>query len=320
MLYLQVVLGLVLLVAGGDTLVRGSVGIARHFGMSPLLIGLVLVGFGTSMPELMTSILAALNDAPGIAVGNVVGSNIANILLILGISAVIAPLATDPAAMRRDGAVVTLAAIAVVALALLGEAGRISGSMLLAGLAVYLVVTYRMETGQTTPSAEFHRAEAEASTAQPFTEKLPFLIFLTIAGLAMTLGGAHYLVAGATGLARQAGISEAVIGLTIVAVGTSLPELVTSVVAAFKRQSDIALGNVIGSNIYNILGILGATALIKPIAIPAEIMDRDIWVMLAATLALVFFAFTGWKITRREGAAMLFGYALYMGYLATIAH
>ncbi|MTH96569.1 calcium/sodium antiporter [Roseibium sp. RKSG952] len=315
MLYLQIVAGLVLLVAGGDLFIRGAVGVARHFGLSALLIGLVLVGFGTSTPELVTSLIAAMNGAPAIAIGNIAGSNIANILLILGLAAVIAPLATDPAAMRRDGVVVMASTLAFVVLAVIGEAGRIAGALLLLGLAAYILTTYRTEANKDTPSAEFHRAEADAATAQPFTSRLPFLILLLVAGLAMTIGGAHYLVNGAVGIARTMGISESVIGVTIVAVGTSLPELVTSVVAALKRQSDIALGNVIGSHIYNILGILGVTALVHPVAIPEDIAQRDVWVMLVATVVLLVFAVSGWRITRREGAIMLSGYAAFTLYL-----
>lgn len=319
MLYFELAAGFLLLVIGGDTLVRGSVGLARRFGLSPLLIGLVLVGFGTSTPELLTSLLAALNGAPGIAVGNVAGSNIANSLLILGLAAVIAPLVTDPAAMRRDGLVVLATALAFVGLAMVGEISRLTGAILLAGLASYIVFTYRTEKGKHTPSAEMHRAEADASTAQPWLDTLPALLVMVVAGLAMTLLGAHWLVSGATTLARSFGISEAIIGVTIVAVGTSLPELVTSVVASLKRQSDIALGNILGSNIFNIAGILGVTALVHPIAIPVEIATRDIWVMLAATIMLLVFAMSGWRICRREGALMLTSYIAYAGYLAWVA-
>jgi len=310
-----IALGLAGLVIGGDNLVRGSVGVARHFGLSPLLIGLVLVGFGTSAPELMTSVLAALNGSPGIAVGNVTGSNTANILLILGVSALLAPLVTDPAAMRRDGLVMLGAAIAFAVLALLGSISRVEGVLLVGALIAYLVVAYVTEAGKSTPSGDLHRAEADAPTAQPFFQSLPVLIGFTLGGLVLTMAGANWLVTGASSLARDAGVSEAIIGLTVVAVGTSLPELVTAIVAAVKKQSDIALGNVLGSNIYNILGILGTTAIISPLQIPAEIAGRDVWIMLAATLVLLLFAVTGWKITRREGAVLLGGYGIYLAYL-----
>ncbi len=311
----EIALGLVLLVAGGDVLVRGSVGLAKRFGISELLIGLVLVGFGTSTPELMTSVLAALNGSAGLAVGNVAGSNIANILLILGLTAVISPLLVDPKALLRDGPANALTALAFTGLALSGLIGREAGLVLILALAVYLVVTYRMEKGTHTPSAELHRGEVQL--VAPKTGQLNLLLNLAMAfgGLVMILGGAHFLVSGATSLAQAAGISDAVIGVTIVAVGTSLPELVTSVIAALKRQTDIALGNILGSNLFNILGILGITAVITPLQVPQEIMSFDIWVLLGATVILLVFAMTGGRICRREGAIMLLAYAGYTGYV-----
>ncbi|GAB4532069.1 MAG: calcium/sodium antiporter [Roseibium sp.] len=311
MTFLEIALGLVLLVAGGDFLVRGSVGLAKRLGMSELLIGLVLVGFGTSTPELMTSILAALNGSAGIAVGNVAGSNIANILLIIGLAAVIFPLKVEPAALLRDGPANMLAALAFAGLALSGLIGPLAGLALMLGLAAYLVVTYSMEKGRHTPSAELHRGEADLVTPRPKGSKLALNLAATLGGLVMILGGAHFLVSGAVSLATAAGVSDTVIGLTVVAVGTSLPELVTSVIAALKRQTNIALGNILGSNLFNILGILGVTALITPLPIPAEIMQVDIWVMLSATAILLVFAMTGRRICRREGAMMLLAYAGY---------
>lgn len=313
MTYIEIVLGLVLLVAGGDLLVRGAVGLAQRFGLSELLIGLVLVGFGTSTPELMTSALAALNGAPGIAIGNVAGSNIANILLILGLTALIYPLRVDPAALLRDGPANALAALAFAGLALSGFIGREAGLALLVALTAYLVVTYRMEKGQTSPAAELHRGEAELVMPEPRPGNLPLNLLFALGGLVMILSGAHFLVAGATTFARAAGISDAVIGVTIVAVGTSLPELVTSVIAALKRQTDIALGNILGSNLFNILGILGLTAVISPLTVPREIMQLDIWVLLGATAALLVFAMSGWRLSRREGALMLLAYVGYTG-------
>lgn len=313
MTVLEILLGLVLLVAGGDLLVRGSVGLAQRFGISELLIGLVLVGFGTSTPELMTSILAALNGSPGIAVGNVAGSNIANILLILGLTALICPLRVDPAALMRDGPANALAALAFTGLALTGLIGREAGLALVLALVTYLVITYRMEKGQKTPAAELHRGGTELVIPQPKPSHLPLNLLMAFGGLVMILGGAHFLVAGASTIARAAGVSDAVIGVTIVAVGTSLPELVTSVMAALKRQTDIALGNILGSNLFNILGILGLTAVISPLQVPQEIMRLDIWVLLGATAALLVFAMSGWRLSRREGALMLLAYVGYTG-------
>ncbi|SHM13220.1 calcium/sodium antiporter [Roseibium suaedae] len=315
MLMVELAAGLVLLVLGGDFLVRGSVGLAERLNVSPLLIGIVLVGFGTSSPELMTSLLAALQDAPGIAVGNVVGSNTANILLILGIAAILCPLSAEPKALMRDGFVMSAAALAALALSIHGSIPRPAGLALVAALAAYLVFTYRAENGKNTPSAEMHRAEGQAVTALPWTKSVPVLCLLALSGLAMTLLGAKWLVGSSVALASSMGISETVIGLTIVAVGTSLPELVTSVVAALRKQTDIAFGNILGSNIYNILGILGVTSLVKPIAIPPEILSFDIWVMLGATALLMVFAKTGHRICRLEGWALLGLYGLYIGKL-----
>ena len=317
---LFVILGLCGLVAGGEALVRGAVALAFRAGLSPMVIGLTLVGFGTSTPELVTSLQAALAAAPGIALGNVVGSNIANILLILGLAALISPVAVTRRALHRDGAVLMLATLAGLAVVLSGRAGPGAGLALLAGLAVYLWLTLRAERGGG-PAAEIHAAEAALlapeTAAAPGGAAAPAwrAALMLAGGLALTLGAARLLVLGAVGLAEAAGLSEAVIGVSIVAIGTSMPELVTSVVAARRGQGAVALGNVIGSNIFNILGILGATALIAPLAVPAGIARFDIWVMLAASLILWPVARSGWRIARVEGAALLAGYALYLGVL-----
>ncbi|MDN3719855.1 calcium/sodium antiporter [Roseibium salinum] len=263
--------------------------------------------------------MAALDGSPGIAVGNVAGSNIANILLILGLSALIFPIRVQPAALYRDGPANALAALAFTGLALTGMIGRVEGIVLLAGLAGYLVLTYRMESGRNTPSAEMHRSEAHSVTAQPAAAGLPVNIAMALGGLVMILGGAHFLVTGAVSLAQAMGVSDAVIGVTIVAVGTSLPELVTSVIAAVRRQADIALGNILGSNLFNILGILGITAAIAPLQVPPEIAGFDIWVLLAATAALIVFCMSGWRISRREGVLMLVGYVAYTATVTAMA-
>ncbi|GAA0773166.1 calcium/sodium antiporter [Roseibium denhamense] len=315
MTYLEILFGLVLLVAGGDLLVRGSVALAKRFGLSELLIGLVLVGFGTSTPELMTSIFAASNGSAGIAVGNVVGSNIANILLILGLTALVFPIRVEPAALMRDGPANGLAVVALIGLALYGTVGFSAGLALLAALSAYLILTYRMEKGTNSPSAELHQSETELMPPIPAKRNFGLVtdFALALVGLVMILAGAHFLVSGAVSLAQAAGVSDAVIGVTIVAVGTSLPELVTSVIAALKRQTDIALGNILGSNLFNILGILGLTAVVTPLTIPPEIVRFDIWVLLAATAGLLWFAMSGWRISRREGAVMLAAYVAYTG-------
>ncbi len=309
---LLIVAGFGLLLLGGEMLVGAAVGLARRLDVPPMVIGLTLVGFGTSAPELVTSLQAALAGSPGIALGNVVGSNIANILLILGIAALLRPIAVQAKTFRRDGSALVAATAACIALALAGVIGRGAGIFLLAGLAGYLVVTLRI--GRSGPAADVYAAEAEFAPAGRRPAWQQVLVFT--AGLAATILGARFLVLGATELARDLGVSEAVIGLTVVAIGTSLPELVTSIAAARKGESEVAFGNVIGSNIFNVLGILGTTALVTPLAVPQRLVAVDLWVMAGATLALVAVAVTGWRIGRREGAAFLVLYAVYLGVLA----
>jgi cation:H+ antiporter len=307
--------GLILLLAGGESLVRGSVAVARSLKVSPLLIGLTLVGFGTSTPELVTSLEAALAGSPGIAIGNVVGSNIANILLILGIAALLRPFACHPGAFRRDGAVLIGSALLGTGVMLFGAMTRPAGLILVVLLVAYVVWTYLTERGHPeSESAALHAGEA--GLAEPVPARLGLSLALAAGGIAMTILGARLLVNGTITLAREAGISETLLGLTLVAVGTSLPELVTSVIAALRRQGEIAFGNIVGSNIYNILGILGVTALVHPIAVPPEVLRLDVWVMIAATFLLAAFTVTGWRISRLEGGVFLAGYVGYIAFLA----
>jgi len=308
-----IVAGLVLLAGGGELLVRGAVGVARTFRISPLLVGLVLVGFGTSTPELLTSLIAAFQGAPGIAVGNVVGSNTANILLILGATAVIYPLAIQPGALRRDGLVLIGSTVACMAAVLIGRLNLWVGSALLALLAVYLVWAYLNERAHPDAQAETH--EHMAADAPPGPRSMLVALAVAVIGIGLTVLGARLLVSGAIDLARGFGISETVIGLTVVAIGTSLPELVACVIAALRRHADVALGNVIGSNIFNVLGVLGVTAVVRPITVPAELARFDIWVLAAATALLMVFLRTGWTLSRWEGGVFLVGYLAYIGFL-----
>lgn len=319
MLALTLLLGLVLLVLGGDVFVRGAVATAERLGVPTLVIGLTLVGFGTSLPELATSVDAALRDAPGIAVGNVVGSNIANILLILGAAAVMRPVVVGKAAFRRDGTVVFLSTVAAIAAMAWGEIDRAVGGVFVAAVLGYVAWCYLSEAGEPKPAPAGADVPPKADIPAPAESRptsLPVALGSAVVGLALVLFGARLLVDGAITLATLLGISETVVGLTVVAVGTSLPELATTVAAALKRETDVAFGNVLGSNIFNVLFILGATGLVTPIAIPPEIMRVDVWVMLAATLILLLVALTGTRITRWEGTLMLAGYGGYMGYLA----
>lgn len=312
--------GLVLLVLGGELLVRGAVQIAARLGISPLLVGLTVVAFGTSMPELVTSVQASLANAPGIALGNIVGSNIANVLLILGLAALLCPIAVESRALARDGGLGLVVALALLAVGLFWTLDRVVGVALLVSLVAYIIFAYRQErvADGADHGAAYEKAEAFATAQPPGLPLsrplggLPGAILLLVAGLGTIVAGGALLVDTAVTLARAWSVSEEVIGLTIIAVGTSLPELVTSVVAAVRRQADVALGNVLGSNIYNILGIAGATALIAPTEVPSAIANFDAWVMVAAALLLLVVARTGWRVGRREGGVLLACYAAYV--------
>lgn len=291
------------LLLGGNWLVNGAVGLATRWGVSPLVIGLTLVGFGTSMPELVTSVQAALAGSPGIAMGNVIGSNIANILLILGLTCALSPMAVAKGTLRRDGLVMLGATMAALALVLWGSINRPMGLLLVSGLALYLISALR---------------RGEDATDMPQTQPVPPLWQAAagvLIGLVVTILAARALVTGAVAVAASWGVSEALIGVTIVAVGTSLPELVTSLIAARKGQADMAFGNIIGSNIFNVLGILGVTAIVRPMAVPDQFIALDIWVMAAAALAVLIMGTTGRRISRGEGAALLTGYAAYTSLL-----
>ena len=311
-MWLALIAGLVLLVLGGEFLVRGAVRVAERLGVSPLVIGLTLVGFGTSTPELVTSVQAALSGVPGIAYGNVVGSNIANLLLILGAAALITPIAVGSAALRRDGGVMVAVTLAFAALGALVPLGVAVGAGFVVALALYIYMAFRQESRGAVREKADALSEADPALAAHGGPALPVSLAIALGGLALVVGGGYLLVDGATALARAFGISETVIGLTVVAIGTSLPELVTSVMAALRKQADMAFGNIIGSNIYNILGIAGTTALVSPGPVPAEILGFDNYVMIAAALAVVGLAWTGFRISRREGALLLAGYVLYL--------
>jgi cation:H+ antiporter len=299
--YLYIILGLLGLFFGGEALVRGSVGIARRMSISPLLIGLTVVGFGTSTPELLVSVDAALRGVPDIALGNVIGSNIANILLIVGLSAIVWPIKVLGDTLRRDTAVMMAAGLALVPLFAMGEIGRISGVLLVAGLATYLFLAYRQAGAATTDESD-----------QPAPSSYAVSGLWVVGGLIALMVGARFLVDGAVSIARGYGISEAFIGLTIVAVGTSLPELATSLIAALRRQSEIAIGNIVGSNIFNVLGILGLTAVITPVPVAPRFLGFDLPILIAVSLVLTLLLLTRPVIGRGLGIVMLLAYAAYV--------
>ncbi|WP_339806481.1 calcium/sodium antiporter [uncultured Marinobacter sp.] len=308
---LFILIGVGLLTTGGEALIRGSLAAAKRLGVSPLLSGLVIVGFGTSSPELVVSIDAALNSRPDIAVGNVVGSNIGNILLILGLCALISPMAVKPLALRRDA--VTVVGASVLFLILVGGSalGRPDAAIFLLALAAYLGWAYWTERSGNAPSAELYQAESTELSALPKTAL--WIITAIVLGLVLLIAGSQILLKGAVGIAELYGVSEAVIGLTLVAVGTSLPELSISVIAALRRHADVAIGNILGSNIFNLLGILGISALLQPLPVHARILQFDQWVMLATAILLLIFLYTGRRLSRIEGGILLFGYCLYVG-------
>jgi len=295
--------GLVLLTIGAEYLVRGAISLANRLGMPPLLIGLTVVGFGTSMPELLVSLQAALGGAPAIAVGNVVGSNTANILLILGVAAAISPIAARIPNLNRDLVMMLVAAVVMLGLGFWGVVDFWLGLTSFAVLAAYL--SWVTHTDRRRMSEE----EAELVVKIAGWKEAVFIV----GGLGALFFGADLLIDAATAIARSFGISEAVIGLTIVAVGTSLPELATSVVAAFRRHAEVALGNVVGSNIFNILGILGITAMVVPVPVEDSIASFDIPFMLAVSVALIALILISGRIGRGAGAVML---VVYTGYVA----
>ena len=297
-----VALGLIGLLVCGDFLVRGAVCVAQRAGLSPFVIGLTLVGFGTSMPELMTSLIAAYDGAPGIALGNVVGSNIANILLILGVTAAMAAI-PGRVLLERDALVMLGVTGICTALIVFGQIGRIAGLLCIATLVIYLIVTLRS-------------ADPDQQSDVP-TDGTSVWAGLGIffVGLLGVMAGAKFLVMGASEIARAFAVSEAVIGLTVVAVGTSLPELVASVMAARKGHGALAIGNVIGSNIFNVLCILGITATVFPLSVPADMQGVTLAVFVVAALAPVGIAKIYGQIPRWAGFAFV---ATYLGYVITI--
>ena len=308
---LLVALGAALLATGGEALIRGSLASARRLGVSPLLIGLVVVGFGTSMPELVVSVEAAVSSRPDIAIGNVVGSNIANVLLILGVCAVISPLAVGPLALRRDAVTVVAASVLFVVLVGGQALGRGDAAILLAALAAYVTWAYLTERSAAhAPPAVLRRAEADEVVVVPASTA--WIVAMIALGLAALIGGSRVLLIGAVGLATDLGVPEAVIGLTLVAVGTSLPELSISVIAAIRRHADVAVGNILGSNVFNLLGILGVSAVLQPLPVAVRVVQFDQWVMLGAALVLTAFLLTGRRLSRWEGGLLLAGYAVYL--------
>ncbi len=308
---LMILGGLVLLFFGGEGLIKGAVSLARNFGLSKLLVSAVVVGFGTSMPEMTVSVGAALKGASDIAIGNVVGSNIANILLIVGVAAILYPIFIAGTAVKRDTFVMLGASLALCGLAMTGMIGFFAGFLMFAALIGYIAWSYTQDKKS---GAETVAHIEEDIEGEPQLSPGKAWVF-ALAGLGLLVAGAYILVEGAVAIARDFGLSEAVIGLTIVAVGTSLPELATAVVAAYRKHSDVIIGNILGSNIFNILSILGITAMLSPIPVPAQIASYDVWIMLGVAIALSIYLLHGLTIGRFSGIAMLLAYCAYTAWL-----
>lgn len=316
MMVLQVIGGFVFLLAGAEFLVRGSVALAKRWGISPLVIGMTVVAMGTSAPELVVSVGAAMSGAPEMALGNVVGSNIANVLLILGAAGLVKPIRTEPQGLFPDAASLVGGTLIFTWLCMIGPVGQGAGVVLLVLFVGFVGNSYWQEkraiaSGRIAADAEVHVREVEEITGLPGSLWLMVLsIAVGVAGLGW---GSDLLVTGGTAIAKSLGVSDAVIGLTLIALGTSLPELAASVMAALRGHTDVAMGNVVGSNLFNILGVAGATAMVAPLPVPLQMARFDLWVMLAATFLVVPFLANGRRLERPLAGVFLFGYIVYIG-------
>lgn len=312
--------GLALLYGGAEALVAGAVRLARAVGLGPLVIGLTVVAFGTSAPELVVSVLAAVAGTPDLAVGNVVGSNIANIALILALAAVFSPLRVESRVVAREIPLVIVVSAAFLLMMLDGRVGRVDGALLLTGFVGYLGAVLWAARRTRAPDAAGDRP---GPVPHPLPGALPngpggrpwAAVLLILVGLGTLLAGAHLLIESSVWFARRVGISDLVIGLTLVAVGTSLPELATSAIAAIRGQADLAVGNVVGSNLFNLLAILGSAALVRPLPAAPELLTFQGPVMLGAAALLLPLAWTRFELQRWEGALLLVGYAGFLGAL-----
>lgn len=314
------IIGFVLLYFGAEWLVKGSSSFARSLGITPIVIGLTVVAFGTSAPELVVSLVSSIKGKSMIAVGNVVGSNICNIALVLGLSAVFQPIKSNPSVIKRDIPIMLGISVYLLFLSLDSKLGRMEGATLFTGIILYTVINYYFaKKGSTEPGVETG-FEIESDLEEiGYTASRPKQILLILVGIAGVVGGAQIVVNNAVIIMTILGVSEKFIGLTIVAFGTSLPELATSVVAALRKEMDISIGNLVGSNVFNIMSVLGAASLVRPITIPGGFFESGLWIDYTVML---FTSFLPWlmmrkdlTVKRRDGAILLFCYIGYLAYL-----
>ena len=313
--------GLGALVLGAELLVRGASKLALSFGISPLVVGLTIVAFGTSSPELAVSLGAAAGGQTDLAVGNVVGSNIFNVLFILGLSALITPLVVDVQLIRQEVPIMIAASAAFLLMSLDGRLGPVDGLLLVGSLAAYTVFLIRQSRLQTQAAKDEYAQAFKAPAPAGWDSRLPVQLALVVAGLVLLVVGSDWLVTAAVAFARALGVSDLVIGLTIIAAGTSMPEVATSVMAALKGERDIAVGNVVGSSTFNLLGCAGITSVaagamgLGGLPVPAAALNFDLWVMLAVAVACLPVFLTGREIARWEGGLFLLYYVAYVLYL-----
>lgn len=312
MVYALLIVGLVMLIIGGEGLVRGSVTLAERLGLSKAFVGIAVIGFGTSMPEMVVSVEAAWIDRPGIAVGNVIGSNIANILLILGVSALIRPQVTTSKILWRDGLFLAFSTISIVAALQLLTLSRLEASVMLALFVAFLFHCYRTEK-DIGPDKPEHLPELRSSRRRQIMVAIGF----SVAGMIALATGAGLFVGSAAKIASAWGVPPSIIGLSVVAIGTSLPELVASGMAAWRGQTELVVGNIIGSNIFNLLLVLGVTGLLTPVSLADVPVRVDLWVMLGATMLLIMGLSTRLKLDRWEAAIFLGCYGVYCIRLAS---
>lgn len=307
--FVQAAVGLMLLLAAGDLLVRGSVSAGVKLGIPPMIVGLTIVAFGTSAPELVVTIEASMAGVPELALGNVIGSNIANVLLVLGLPALLAPLGDHSSETRRNYVIMMLVTVVGVGLCYNAPLTWWQGALLLSLLAVFLLDTYRCAMTARATSGDSCAEELEDADPNMPNWKIAALIGLGVVGLPV---GGDLTIDAARVIATDYGVSDEAIGLTLVALGTSLPELATTVMAAYRGRADVAIGNVIGSNVFNILCILGVAASLDEITVPQEFLTMNLWVMLASALALAPFVLTRHKVNRLAGGAFVAAYVAYI--------